>query len=237
MIARLTICLFVSIATPLFGQTSFNGITEPASDAELSFPVSGVLAELPFREGEFVREGEVVGRLGNRREELEVSRRQLILDNAKMDLKRTQQLYDKTGSISEEELDEKRATVKVAETELAIAREDVNRRLLVAPFDGLIANLHGLDKGEGVELLTPVVRLVDASTCVFVCNLPANAAKAVKPEAKASIQIGEVNIPGFVTFISPVIEPSSGLLKVKARFENPERLIVPGAAGQLTFLE
>lgn len=237
MIARLTICLFVSIATPLFGQTSFNGITEPASDAELSFPVSGVLAELPFREGEFVREGEVVGRLGNRREELEVSRRQLILDNATMDLKRTQQLYDKTGSISEEELDEKRATVKVAETELAIAREDVNRRLLVAPFDGLIANLHGLDKGEGVELLTPVVRLVDASTCVFVCNLPANAAKAVKPEAKVSIQIGEVNIAGFVSFISPVIEPSSGLLKVKARFENPERLIVPGAAGQLTFLE
>ena len=237
MIARLTICLFVSIVTPLLGQASFNGITEPASDAELSFPVSGVLAELPFREGQFVSEGDVVGRLGNEKEALEVSRRQLILGNAKMDLKRTQQLYDKTGSISQEELDEKRATVKVAETELGIAREDVNRRLLVAPFGGLIANLHGYDKGEGVELLTPVVRLVDASICVFVCNLPAKAAKTVKPEAKVSIVIGEVTVSGFVSFISPVIEPSSGLLKVKARFENPKRLIVPGAAGQLNFLE
>ena len=59
----------------------------------------------------------------------------------------------------------------------------------------------------------------------------------MKPEAKVSIKIGEATVSGFAGFISPVIEPSSGLLKVKARFENPERLIVPGAAGQLTFLE
>jgi len=237
MISRLTICFYVSLVSSLVAQVSFNGITEPASDAELSFPVSGVLAELPFREGQFVQKGDIVGRLGNTKEELEVSRRQLILDNAKVDLKRTQQLYEKTGSISKEELDEKRATVKVAETELAIAKEDVNRRLLVAPFEGLIANLYGRDKGEGVELLTPVVRLVDASTCVFVCNLPATAVKDVKPEAKVEIKIGEATVSGFVSFISPVIEPSSGLLQVKARFENPERLIVPGAAGQLTFLQ
>lgn len=237
MIDRLTICLLVSLAVPVFGQTAFNGITEPAADAELSFPVSGVLASLPFREGEFVPGGEAICKLIHEKEALEITRRQLILENAKVDLDRTQQLFDKTGAVSKEELDEKRATVKVAETELAIAKADLNRRVLVAPFDGIIANLYGRAQGEGVELLTPVVRLVDSSACVFVCNLQAEAAKLVKPEAKVTITVGDVTVPGIVSFISPVIEPSSGLLKVKARFENTDRRIVPGAAGQMTFAE
>lgn len=217
------------------GGAAYSGITEPAADATLSFPVSGVLARCAFREGAFVRAGEVICELRHEAQRLEVERRRLILTNARTDLDRTQRLFDKTGSVSEEELDEKRATVHVAEAELAIAEEQLKQRRLVAPFDGLIADHHGLEEGEGAEILQPIVRLVDTQRGVFVCNLPAAEATQLREDSNAVITVGEIQCPGTVIFVSPVIDPSSGLLKVKVAFDNAGGQVIPGAAGQVRF--
>lgn len=215
----------------------YNGITEAAADARLSFPVSGIITAQHFAEGESVMKGEVICTLGHKTEELEVARQRVLLDNAMTDLKRTERLFRNTNSVSEEELDEKRAGVKVAETELAIAEEAVSRRLLVAPFSGVVADLYGLEVGEGAELLQPVVRLVDTNRAVFTANVPATAVDGLAPGAKVSLQIGQESCEGVVHFISPVLDPSSGLLTIKVTFENNGSRVRPGAAGQLRFIE
>ena len=38
---------------------------------------------------------------------------------------------------------------------------------------------------------------------------------------------------GRIIFVSPVVDPASGLLTVKAEFENPDGAVRPGVAGSM----
>jgi multidrug efflux pump subunit AcrA (membrane-fusion protein) len=50
---------------------------------------------------------------------------------------------------------------------------------------------------------------------------------------KLEIESGSsaLSVEGRVDFVSPVVDPASGLLKVKVLFENREGKIRPGVAG------
>lgn len=223
-----------------FGQNerTYEGITEPVADATLSVPVTGIIAKQIYREGDAVPKGEVILELDKRREEMEVLRQTTLHESLKKDLERTRKLFDTTKAVSQEELDQKTAAVKVAEADLAIAQVDLGRRQLVAPFSGVLADLFGKEEGEGVELQAPLARLVDTSRCVFVCNLPDSAVVAVKKGDAVEVLIGEGEpIRGTVVFISPVIDPSSSLVEVKAVFENRQNRVRPGASGQIHFVK
>ena len=42
---------------------------------------------------------------------------------------------------------------------------------------------------------------------------------------------------GTIYFVSPVVDPASGLMRVKVIFENPEGRIKPGVAGRMLMQE
>ena len=44
-----------------------------------------------------------------------------------------------------------------------------------------------------------------------------------------------VLIQGTISFVSPVVDAASGLMKIKVIFDNPEARVRPGVAGKLTF--
>ena len=44
---------------------------------------------------------------------------------------------------------------------------------------------------------------------------------------------GSVVLEGKVVFVSPVVDPASGLMRLKVKFANPEGRVRPGAAGLL----
>ena len=44
---------------------------------------------------------------------------------------------------------------------------------------------------------------------------------------------GKIRIDGSVVFISPVVDSSSGLQKIKVLFENPDGKIRPGLSGRI----
>ncbi|MBL9128627.1 MAG: efflux RND transporter periplasmic adaptor subunit, partial [Verrucomicrobiales bacterium] len=159
------------------------GLTEAFLDATLSAPVAGILGKHFFKEGDAVEAGQVIVELDKRMEELEVARRQTVLENSNEVLRRTEELATRTRSVAKEELDKTRAENRIAQAELDIAQEQLRRRQVVAPFPGVIADLFGLDPGEGCQPQTPIARLVDTRRCWLVLNLEARRAH--------SLQIGQ----------------------------------------------
>ena len=49
------------------------------------------------------------------------------------------------------------------------------------------------------------------------------------------IPVGSESLPkkGEIIFVSPVVDPASGLLTVKAEFENADGSVRPGVAGSM----
>ena len=48
---------------------------------------------------------------------------------------------------------------------------------------------------------------------------------------KMNLVFVRIRIAGTVVFVSPVVDPASGLLEVKAEFDNKEGEVRPGIAG------
>lgn len=236
-----TVALAAIMASPVRGAESprvILGVTEPLVDVLLSAPVPGIVTDIKFKEGDSVRKGDVILVLDKRLEELEVRRRELVVDTRKLDLDATRTLFEKTTSVSKEELDKKEADFNVAVVEHQMAQAELARRMIAAPTDGVITDLI-LDVGESTQAYEPVVRLVDPRQCLFKCNVEAAAAAHFGLGQSVRLQIDTgvepVATPGRIVFLSPVADPASGLINVKVQFENTQGTIRPGLAGRMIF--
>jgi RND family efflux transporter MFP subunit len=215
------------------------GITEPILDSTLGTPVAGIVASRNHKEGDFVKKGDTIIELDKTLEELEVARREVVLEPLKIDFEAVRFLFGQPkSSVSKEMLEKKQAEYKVALAEYELAKEQVRKRSIVAPYDGFITELF-LQVGEACQVQQPILRLVDTRQCYFICNVDARSGHGLRPGQSVNLEIDSgpstVLIQGTISFVSPVVDAASGLMKIKVIFDNPEARVRPGVAGKLTF--
>jgi RND family efflux transporter MFP subunit len=213
------------------------GISEPFHDVTMSSPVHGIISARLVEEGTFVKKGQVLIELDKALEELDVSRKKLAKDMSQSELNRLKALSEKNAiSVSREELDKKQTEFNIANVDLNLANEQLRKRSLISPIDGYVTEIF-LDVGEGCEPRQPIIRVVETRRCFFVTNLDARLGHGLSPGQKLRLSVdagkSPVEVEGTVSFVSPVIDPASGLMKVKLTFENPDGKVRPGAAGRL----
>ncbi len=262
-VAVLSVLICHAVVCSAQNTLSVSGITEAVKDVTLSASVEDTISAVYFKEGENVLKGQCILHMEKRLEELEAQRRRLIWESkaevgsaaermATRDLllKSTRELFNSTGSVSKEELDEKELEFKLAEAELRqleiaeerekieyeMARESLRKRSLCAPFDGVIIKLF-LDEGEFCKQDQPLVHIVDTSKCLLVCNVEEPIGRTLKKgqSVDLSIQTGSEQMPkkGTIVFVSSVVDSASGLLEIKAEFENDDGTVRPGVAGSM----
>jgi RND family efflux transporter MFP subunit len=238
-----------------------SGITEPYEDVTLSLTVSGTIVETRFKQGDAVKKGQVILTLDHRLEQLDVERRKLLWQSTaeveaatarvatlKQQFESTKELFESTGSVSREELDalELEYTLAVAEEnrlrmeedrqkiEYEMALETLEKRILRSPITGILIQ-YFLKKGESCEPEQPLVQMVDVSKARLVCTVEEPLGRTFKTGQRVdmSIRTGSTTIPkkGTIVFVSPVVDPASGLLELKAEFENADLAVRPGVAG------
>ncbi len=227
--------LFAFSTLPSHAALVLNGITEPFLDVTLTAPVSGIIREKHFKEGELVKQGDVILELDKKLEEFEVARRKAVMDRSKADLDSTRVLLSTTKSVSKDEAEKKEMDYHVAAAEYGVASEELNRRLIVSPFSGSIAEIT-LQAGAACAPYQPLARVVDTSRCYFVGYVEGKAAPALKLDQPVKIEVAGSTTPiaAKICFISPVVDPASGLARIKAVFENSTGTVRPGVAARLT---
>jgi RND family efflux transporter MFP subunit len=242
-------------------QMSISGFTEPYFDALLGISAIGRVAKIHLAEGTTVEEGQVILELDQQLETLEVQRRKLLWTSKaevtsaarqaktlKLHLDATKDLYRTTGSVPREELENEELEHALAVDELrrlqdaerrekieyGIANQQLFRRSLRAPFSGQIAELL-INVGENCELDTPLVHLVNTYRGYFVANVELSVSQKLTLGQTVELQLQSgletVSRNAEIVFISPVVDPASGLRKIKAQYENPHGNIIPGVAG------
>jgi RND family efflux transporter MFP subunit len=230
--------LHLMVLSVAAGETEWvTGNTEPIKDVTMSSPVAGIIGARPFVEGAQVKAGQVVVELDKRIEELEVERRKQVRDLAEKELQRMKSLAEKNAiSVSREEIEKRQAEYNVAQVELDLANEQLHRRLILSPIDGHIVKIL-LEVGEGCEAQQPVIRIVDTSRCYFVVDLEYRLGARLKTNQKVDLEIeseaSTVAIKAQISYVAPVVDPASGLLRVKAVFDNPDGKIRPGVSGKM----
>ena len=215
---------------------TIRALTEPVADVVLSARVPGQVAKVNHAEGDFVKAGTVLLEFEQKTERLEVERKQAQLETLQGELDRSELLFKTASSMPREELERKRGEVTVSRVELEQAKQMVLQRQVVAPFDGIITLLP-VKVGEYCDVARPVMRLVDGREFYAVSNAdPAKAGhlRVGQPIAIEVLAQGRpIVVDGAVVFVSPVVDPASGLMRLKAKFANPDQRVRPGVAGTL----
>ncbi len=211
------------------------GITEPFFDVTLSSSVQGTIHAEKFQEGEEVKKGDVILELDSTLEELEAERRKFVMVHAKADYEATKTLFEKTKSVSKDEMDKKETEFRVAAAEQKIADEQLSRRRIVAPFDGTIVE-YFLQPGASCEPYKPIVRMVDTKRCYFIGHIEGTAASDLKlgQSVKVEVEGAKNAVNGKLVLIAPVVDSASGLARVKVLFDNADGNVLAGLAGKMT---
>ena len=215
-------------------EVQATGIVEPFLDVTLSVSVPGIVTSRKFEEGDVVNAGAVLLELDNNLERLEVERRRIVRDQKRAEFEGTKKLFSTTKGVSQEELDTKEAEYRVAAVEHDMALEQLRRRQVIAPHAGVITEIM-LEVGEACAAYQSLIQLVDTRQCYLVASIEASQGSRLKRDQTVTLEIdlgsGKAVVSGKVFFVSPLVDPASGLQKLKILFENKDGKIRPGLTG------
>jgi membrane fusion protein (multidrug efflux system) len=227
------------------------GSLMPLTEATVKAKVAGELVAVTVREGESVKQGQLLARIDPTEVQARVAARQADVAATKAQLvwaekNRNQQkaLLDKSF-ISQSAFDNIQSNYEVAvakqhaaEAELVVARKSLGDAVLVAPFSGIVSLRHA-QPGERVALDAKVVSIVDLSRLQLEASVPPAAIGQVRIGQAMNFRVegfGEREFAGRIERINPAATAGSRSISVYAVIDNREGLLRGGmfAQGALT---
>lgn len=172
----------------------FPGVVDAAQKAELSFRVSGNLKKMPAKEGDMVKQGQLLAQLDDSDYKIQLKSRKAEYDQAASDFNRAQSLV-KQGLISRSDFDKLKATEKSAKSNLEAAKNNLEYTSLRAPFAGRIAKRY-IQNYEEVSAKQPVFLLQDLSSISIKVDIPESLMIRVQRGARPEVNAFFNDIPG-----------------------------------------
>ena len=212
------------------------GILLPYREVTVSSAVQGILAAVNVREGDPVATGTLLATLIDRVEAAEVDRFAKVLEQKEFAAQGTQNLF-RDRVVSEGEAIEKRIERDIAKLQHQIALEQLDRRKIRSPIDGIVVEKQK-EAGEAVDANEPVFHLVDISRVYLQVFIESTAALKLTAGQPVAVNFPEYQTQphrGTIDFIDPRIDGASGLVRVKILIENADRKLIAGMRGRVNF--
>ena len=241
----------------------FIGIIKPIEDIRVSVSLDGIVNNIFVKEGSYVKKGQKVLQLENRLQELELNRRKVIwrdkaqlnaaIKNRKIQkslLDSTRELYDQTQAVSRDEISMleskyhilngdikmRQENEKKEKIEYHIAKQLLSKYTITSPISGIVTEL-GVQKGEWAKTGKPFIRLVNSKSCYIDIHINEAYSSRLKVTDKIDFTVKTKNMTanknGEITFISPVADMASGLVRIKIEFSNIKDRITPGLSATI----
>ncbi|MFV1978398.1 MAG: efflux RND transporter periplasmic adaptor subunit [Myxococcota bacterium] len=191
--------------------------------------VSGIVESIEFQEGQQVSEGDVLFVL--RSEEQRAALREAEANRvlAADVFARTEKL-SKVRVSAASELTRARAGVAAAEAVVDLARVNLNRTRVRAPFDGALG-ARTVSPGDWVDSDVALVQIDAVDRLQLQFSLPENAIALAETGLEVTARVAAYPDEGFsgvVYFISPALDQDSRRLALKAWVPNDEGRLRPG---------
>ncbi|HWB10855.1 MAG TPA: efflux RND transporter periplasmic adaptor subunit [Pirellulales bacterium] len=249
----------VTISQPIEREISdehqFTGHTEAIRAVDVHAKVSGFIDQVGFKDGDIIKEGDLLFQIDPRPFDADVARDEAALAAAKArskrtvaDLARAKELI-KGKNISQEQFDqvyadeaEAAAAVQQAEASLTTAQLNQDYAKITAAVGGRVSRAN-ITKGNFVfggagnaTLLTtivpidPIYAYFDVDEAIYL----GVARRARDPDrTPPTVEMQLANETGFphrgrIDFIDNKVDPATGTIRVRAEFPNADGVITPG---------
>lgn len=205
------------------------GYTEALHYLNMSFSEPGVITAIKVKEGDKVKQGQVLAHLdiGVLEKELQIAKE--LSSQRKFRMEKLLELKEQ-GRVSPEEMERATSDLNIEELKIQRAEAQIQARSIVSPIDGVVSDIKR-DVGESVSMATGTI-----ITVVQLDKLVVN--MYVSPEKLLNIRAGSTrtlyfsggrdSAPAKVEFVSPVTDPATKTVRVKFVIPNTGNRIASG---------
>ena len=221
------------------------GTVTPLRTVTVRSRVDGELVRVLFEDGQVVKEGQLLAEIDPRAFQVQLeqaqgqlTRDEALLANARLDLERYQTLF-KQDSIAKQQVDTQASLVRQYEGALEVDRSQIQNARLQLAYTRITAPVSGR---LGLRLVDPgnIVHASDQNGLVVITQLQPVAVLFTIPQdsvpavLKRMAQGGRIPVEawdreqkaklaeGFLAAADNQVDPSTGTVKLKARFTNQD---------------
>jgi RND family efflux transporter MFP subunit len=250
----------VTVSAPLVQEVvdwdDYVGRFEAVQNVEVKPRASGYLQAVHFRDGQYVRQGQLLFTIDARpsqaqlaQAEAQLARAQATLANARTELSRSRTLAASQAA-SLEEVESRQAAVRAGEADVAAARAAVRAQQLNVGFTRVLAPISGqvserrVDAGNSVSADQTVLTIIvstsplhfsfEGSEALLLKYQRQNAGARTGTPVRIRLQDeGTYAHSGTLDFVDTTVNTGAGTVRARALVANPTGFLKPGMFGHL----
>lgn len=191
--------------------------------------ITGRITAINFQEGGHVEQGQVLVELDGSVARAQLAQAQASLALVSSQYRRAKELTTR-GFISAQARDESASQLKVQQAAVALAKAQLEKTIIIAPFDGLIG-LRLVSTGDYVSPGTDLVPLESIDPLNVDFRIPEHFLGLVKVGTRISLRfdaLADVTRDGVVGAISPLLDVGGRSMLLRAKVANDDGALRPG---------
>jgi membrane fusion protein (multidrug efflux system) len=197
-------------------------------EAQILARVSGVVEALHCEEGDAVRTGQVLLTIDNDEYSYRLAQAEANTADLRSRFNRLEEMQ-RQELVSAEEYETVKNNLKSAEAEEGLARLTLSYASVKAPFNGAVVS-RLVDVGQNINAGTALFVLSDFEPLLARVHVPSKEFKKLKPDQPVELVLesNRERLGGRIKLVSPVINPSSGTIKVTIEIPRYPEGVRPG---------
>ncbi len=205
------------------------GYAEAERSVELYPAVSDLVLEVNFKPGQQVAKGDVLVRLDDRQQQVDLQRARIQLEDAERTVKRLTTSRQQ-GAIAQSELDvaiTARDLLKVTVREAEVAYED---RQVRAPFDGVVG-ITDVEAGDRITTQTLITTIDQRQQLYIDFNAPEAAIELLQNGAELVVRpwtSRNTEVDAEIVEIDSRVDITNRTIRVRAAIDNRNDMYRPG---------
>ena len=197
--------------------------------ADLSLEVAGVVDTITFNSGDDVPQGKQLLKLRAGDDAAKLESLQAMADLSVIVYERDQKQF-KMQAVSQATLDTDAANLKNAKAQVAQQQAILDKKILLAPFDGRVG-LRLVDLGQYLGAGTVVVTMQALDPIFVDFYVPQQSVDQVRLGQTITVKVDafrDQTFTGEISALNPKVDAGNRNLQVRAVLQNPEHKLLPG---------
>lgn len=226
----------VAVVTPPLADHSvsirISGVTEPDKRVALAVRINGIITELPVKQGDHVKAGDLILSLDAEEKRSMVRSAEQSLLQRKAETEAAESLA-KRGNLAKLQLDSSRTALMTAQSQLESARAELDRLQVVAPFDGVLDRVT-VESGSSVQQGAEVATLLALDPIIAVGEVSERSLGSIKIGSKAQVRLVNGGITeGTIRYISKEANAQTRTYRVEVAIANGDAAIPSGMTTEI----
>jgi membrane fusion protein (multidrug efflux system) len=220
----------ISVGTGMISSYITSSTTvDTEQHVEVFSKATGTCDSVLVEEGDKVKKGQTLAVLDNSQAKLAEIQARTNRDKLAASLKRADQMFN-DELLSKEEFDDIRYRFESASAEWEMAKIRLEDTVITAPISGTIAQKN-VKEGMYVTLAISLFRIVDFDSLIAIIFVPELEMSNLEIGQNVTVTADALpgkEFEGKIKRISPVVDPSSGTIKVTVDLSENSAELVPG---------